>query len=215
MFLLQNHGFTFEHPARCGAIRQTSVSWVHERMIRAWMVRTAHVQRLSSRGAASTLRTLDARKAPEVVTSEGLRPRPAPQSLRLPPASGCPPMHPPVRVIGMQSPWDARRLPFDNDCLWPGSPIRCRRRKRPLGPPRVKRPVFEALTSPSRPSVDIRHHKLDIRQQTINVQFGRVARAGDQRYSALHSGGGRPAAKPGCSRSTPQFELPSTLAQRC
>lgn len=48
----------------------------------------------------------------EVVTSDSLSPRAAPQSLRVPPACGCPPVRNPVRVIG----WDARKLPFASDC---------------------------------------------------------------------------------------------------
>ena len=49
------------------------------------------------------------------VSLHGLKPCSVSQSLRAPPAGGCPPVRYPVRVIALRSRWDTRKLPFASD----------------------------------------------------------------------------------------------------
>ena len=62
----------------------------------------------------------------------------------------------------------ALKPPFTNDWCWPGLPVRRRRRQRPPGLPRAERPVFEALTSASRPKAGTQTFDLHAQKQTLS-----------------------------------------------
>ena len=62
----------------------------------------------------------------------------------------------------------AAKLSFANDGNWPGLPVRRRRRQRPPGLPRAERPVFEALTSASRPKAGTQTFDLHAQKQTLS-----------------------------------------------